>query len=64
MQIISTNIAKPTTILLRGREITTGIYKKPVNQPIYLGKEQVKGDEVSDRKVHGGINKACNLFLV
>lgn len=38
MQIISTNIAKPTTILLRGQEIKTGIYKKPVNQPIYLGK--------------------------
>jgi len=62
MQIISTNIAKPTTILWRGREITSGIYKKPVDQPIYLGKEQVQGDEISDRKVHGGINKACYLF--
>lgn len=62
MQIISTNIAKPTRILWRGKQVTTGIYKKPTNQPLYLGKENVKGDEVSDRKVHGGIYKACYLF--
>ncbi|AXT19448.1 MOSC domain-containing protein [Flavobacteriaceae bacterium AU392] len=64
MQIISTNIAKPTTIIWRGNEVTTGIYKKPVNQPLYLNKEEVKGDEVSDRRFHGGINKACYLFSV
>lgn len=64
MQIISTNIAKPTTIIWRGNEVTTGIYKKPVNQSLYLNKEEVKGDEVSDRRFHGGINKACYLFSV
>ena len=62
MQIISTNIAKPITIQLNGKQVTTGIYKKPVNQPIYLEKEQVKGDEISNRKVHGGEFKACYLF--
>lgn len=62
MQIISTNIAKPTTFLWHGKEVTTGIYKTPTHQPIYLEKELVKGDEVSDRKVHGGIYKACYLF--
>ncbi len=62
MQIISTNIAKPTVIIWRGQEVTTGIYKYPVNHPIHLGKEEVKGDEVSDRRFHGGIHKACYLF--
>ena len=62
MQIISTNIAKPTTFLWHGKEVTTGIHKKPTNSPIYLDKEDVRGDEVSDRKVHGGIFKACYLF--
>jgi MOSC domain-containing protein YiiM len=62
MKIISTNIAKPTTFLWNGKEETTGIYKKPTSQPIYLGKEDVQGDEVSDRKHHGGIFKACYLF--
>ncbi len=62
MQIISTNIAKPRTIIWNGKQVSTGIYKVPVNEPIYLEKEQVKGDEISDRNVHGGEFKACYLF--
>ncbi len=62
MQIISTNIAQPTKFTWNGKEVTTGIYKKPTDVPIYLGKEDVRGDEVSDRKVHGGTFKACYLF--
>lgn len=62
MKVISTNIAQPTKFLWNGKEIITGIYKKPTDVPIYLGKEDVRGDEVSDRKVHGGEFKACYLF--
>lgn len=62
MKIISTNIAQPTTFIWNDKEVTTGIYKKPVSTPIFLGKEEVRNDEVSDRKVHGGEFKACYLF--
>lgn len=62
MKITSTNTAKPTTIIWNGKKTKTGIYKIPTNTPIYLEKEAVKNDEVSDRKVHGGIYKACYLF--
>jgi len=62
MQIISTNIAKPKTILWRGQHVKTGIYKTPTTKPIYLGTEDVLGDEVTDRKHHGGEYKACYLF--
>ena len=62
MKILSTNIAKPTTIIFCGEEVITGIYKTPTNEPIYLGKETVEGDEISDREVHGGEFKACYLF--
>ncbi|WP_296382012.1 MOSC domain-containing protein [Winogradskyella sp.] len=62
MQVISTNIAQPSTFMWNGKEVTTGIYKKPTDVSIYLGKEDVRGDEVSDRKVHGGEFKACYLF--
>ncbi|MEN3322568.1 MOSC domain-containing protein [Mariniflexile soesokkakense] len=62
MQILSTNIAKPTTIIFAGEKVITGIYKTPTNQPIYLGKETVSSDEVSDRENHGGEFKACYLF--
>jgi len=62
MKVISTNIAQPTTFIRNGKAVTTGIYKKPTDVPIFLGKENVRGDEVSDRRVHGGIFKACYLF--
>ncbi|MCA0154505.1 MOSC domain-containing protein [Winogradskyella vincentii] len=62
MKIISTNIAQPTTIVWKGKKVTTGIYKKPTDVPIFLDKENVRGDEVSDRRVHGGEYKACYLF--
>jgi len=62
VKIISTNIAQPTTFTRNGKSVTTGIYKKPTDVPIYLGKNDVRGDEVSDRRVHGGEFKACYLF--
>lgn len=62
MKITSTNIAKPTTIIWNKKEVTTGIYKTPTTKPMFIGKETVKNDEVSDRKHHGGEFKACYLF--
>ncbi|MDN3492523.1 MOSC domain-containing protein [Winogradskyella bathintestinalis] len=62
MEIISTNIAQPQTFQWHGKEVTTGIYKKPIDVPIHLEKDRVRSDEVSDRKVHGGEFKACYLF--
>jgi len=62
MKVLSTNIAKPTTIVWNTKEVVTGIYKTPTKTPIYLGKTDVKGDNVIDRKHHGGEFKACYLF--
>jgi MOSC domain-containing protein YiiM len=62
MKIISTNIAEPTTILWRGQEVQTGIYKNPVEVPVYLGLEDVVTDHVMDRRYHGGEDKACYLY--
>ena len=61
MKVISTNKAKPQILEWKGKKQRTGIFKKPVDS-IWLEKEQVKGDEISNRKVHGGIYKACYLF--
>lgn len=62
MQIISTNIAKPTTIEWHGQQLETGIYKYAIELPIYLGKEDVENDHVIDRRYHGGVDKACYLY--
>lgn len=62
MKIISTNLAKPTTIKWNNKDVITGIYKTPTHTPIYLGKTDVNDDEVTDRKYHGGEFKACYIF--
>ncbi|WP_108804372.1 MOSC domain-containing protein [Aquimarina sp. Aq107] len=62
MKVVSTNIGETKTISWRGKEVKTGIYKYPVDEPIYLDKEDVKGDHVVDRRVHGGVDKACYLY--
>ncbi|MGI9549598.1 MAG: MOSC domain-containing protein [Aurantibacter sp.] len=62
MKVISTNIGNPTTIEWKGKEEQTGIFKYPVDEPLFLGKTDVVKDTVIDRKNHAGINKACYLF--
>lgn len=62
MKIVSTNIGSPKTIIWKGVEQQTGIYKYPSTDSIYLEKENVANDTVSDRRVHGGIYMACYLF--
>ncbi|TXB66076.1 MOSC domain-containing protein [Vicingus serpentipes] len=62
MKVVSTNIAKPTTIEWNGEKLETGIYKTPVSSSIYLGKNDVNNDSVIDRKDHGGEHKACYFY--
>lgn len=59
MKIISTNIGSEKTVQWKGQTITTGIFKFPVEDPIYLGSRGVKGDYINNLKVHGGPDKAC-----
>ena len=58
MKIISTNIGERKDIDWKGKTITTGIFKFPVHSPIFLDKEDVKGDAICNRKHHGGIEQA------
>ncbi|MGY6648693.1 MOSC domain-containing protein [Wenyingzhuangia sp. IMCC45574] len=62
MKIIATNIAKPVTFLWNDEQVTTGIYKQPTSQPLFLTKDYVVKDEISDRIHHGGHYKACYIF--
>ncbi|MDO9613211.1 MAG: MOSC domain-containing protein [Bacteroidota bacterium] len=62
MQVLSANIAQPTTIQWRGQEVLTGIYKYAVETAIFLNSEDVDNDHVLDRRYHGGIDKACYLY--
>jgi len=58
MKVISVNIGERKVLNYKGKIIETGIFKFPVNHPIFLGKEDVENDAVIDRKYHGGIEQA------
>lgn len=62
MEIIATNIGKKKLIQYNGKEVYTGMYKYPVNEALHLEKNDVLGDDVIDRKYHGGADKACYLY--
>jgi len=62
MHVLSTNIGNLTQITWKGKELHTGIFKYPTNSALLLEKETVANDSIADRKVHGGIDKACYLF--
>ncbi len=62
MKVIATNIGEAVTVEWNGKNEQTGIFKYPTEAPLYLSKNDVKGDTVIDRVHHAGINKACYLF--
>ncbi|MBU3010492.1 MOSC domain-containing protein [Polaribacter vadi] len=58
MRIVSTNIGERKEITYKNKKVITGIFKYPVDKPVFLDIEEVKGDEISDREHHGGIKQA------
>jgi MOSC domain-containing protein YiiM len=58
MKIIATNLGEPRTIKYKNKNVNTGIFKFPVDFPIFLDAEKVTNDAICDRKYHGGILQA------
>ena len=62
MKVISVNIGEKRKVKWRNKTIETGIFKFPVNNPIFLDLENVQHDYVVDRKYHGGIEQAVYAY--
>jgi len=62
MKIVATNIGERKEIDWKGKPVTTGIFKFPVETPIFLDVEKVKDDAICDRKYHGGIDQAVYVY--
>ena len=62
MRIVALSVSKPKIIHHKGREVSTGIYKVPVQGPRMVRKTNIDGDVQADLKVHGGPNKAVYAF--
>ena len=59
MKILSVNIGHERTIQWKNETYTTGIFKEPVDESIFLDNRGVKSDHINNLKVHGGLDKAC-----
>ncbi|WP_024610693.1 MOSC domain-containing protein [Pseudoalteromonas sp. TB64] len=62
MKIISTNISKIKTVVHNSKEVKTGIFKIPTNEPVVIEKLNIIGDEQADLVNHGGVDKAVYAF--
>jgi MOSC domain-containing protein YiiM len=62
MKIISLNVGVPRRVLHHDDEVTTGIFKSPVDRPLMLHRLNLEGDRQADLEVHGGLNKAVYAY--
>ena len=62
MKLLSVNVGLPRDVISRGRSVTTGIFKEPVEGRIRLRTLNLDGDRQADLKVHGGIDKAVYAY--
>jgi len=64
MKLISVNCGLPREVLWRGQNVTTSIYKSPVEGRIALRTLNLDGDRQSDLTVHGGKDKAVYCYPI
>ncbi len=62
MKIISVNVGLPREVLWKGRTVTTGIFKGPVEGHIMVRRLNLDGDRQADLSVHGGPDKAVYAY--
>ncbi|WP_106769808.1 MOSC domain-containing protein [Paenibacillus faecalis] len=61
-EILSINIGKPIQVQFKNKEISTGIFKTPTNDPLFLSWLKFEGDGQADLVHHGGREKAVCVY--
>ncbi|MBD2523167.1 MOSC domain-containing protein [Nostoc sp. FACHB-133] len=62
MQVISVNVGLPREVLWKGKTVTTGIFKEPVEGRVMMQSLNLDGDRQADLSVHGGKYKAVYAY--
>jgi MOSC domain-containing protein YiiM len=62
MKLVSVNTGLPRAVAWRGINVTTGIFKQPVEGRVALRKLNLDGDRQADLTVHGGEHKAVYCY--
>jgi MOSC domain-containing protein YiiM len=60
--LISVQVAVPRTVKLDDNEISTGIFKMPVEKRLQMRTLNLDGDQQADLSVHGGRDKAVYAY--
>jgi MOSC domain-containing protein YiiM len=62
MKLVSVNTGLPREVAWHGKNVTTAIYKEPVEGRVALRKLNLDGDRQADLTVHGGAHKAAYCY--
>jgi len=62
MNLISVNTGLPREVIWHGIQVTTGIFKQPIEGRVALRKLNLDGDRQADLTVHGGEHKAVYCY--
>ena len=61
-QVVSVNVAVPRVLVRRGREVRTGLWKRPAAGRVRVHELGLAGDLVGDLRIHGGRDKAVYAY--
>jgi len=62
MKVLSVNVGPPREVSWKGRVVTTGFFKEPVEGRVMMRTLNLDGDGQADLTVHGGPSKAVYLY--
>lgn len=62
MQVISVNVGYSREVSWKGKSVSTGIFKAPVEGRIMMRTLNLEGDGQADLSVHGGVEKAVYAY--
>jgi MOSC domain-containing protein YiiM len=62
MQLISVNIGRARPIQNAKASGVTGIYKRPVGEPVQITYNGLSGDAICDVENHGGVDQAIYIY--
>jgi MOSC domain-containing protein YiiM len=64
MRVLSVNVGMPSTHLIDGKPVTTGIFKWPVPGPVKVAHLGIAGDGQANQPNHGGPDQALSVYSI
>ena len=61
-KLLSVNVGRPRIVTWKGTQVSTSIFKSPVEGAVDVRKLNLRGDQQADLTVHGGPDKAIYAY--